>query len=599
MAESGPKIIVGVDYGTTYSGISYVTSNANSIDQIEIINTWPNCDEVVSKVPTRIAYASENSGFSSDKWGFAVPSSSVSYTWTKLLLDSNASLTEYDDPSLRDLFGEGMMRLPRHKKAKQVCADYLKALYEHMVQTLCKRFGDGVYETMPIDLWLTVPAIWSDAAKDATRSAATFAGFGSRPFDRISVISEPEAAALAALKPHLDMNSVDPIRAGEAVLVCDCGGGTVDITTYRILSTQPTLTFEELAGCVGTGGKCGSTYIDRNFNSWMATTFGDAYTSLPAKRRGPGSTFTRSFEAAKRTFGSTSVGRDDVEIDHINMHAPPSPNYDPDEATVIISWYQMKSFFDPVISEIIRLVDSQVVLAKQAGHDISRIILVGGFGNSDYLNERMAAWCAQLGGNIKLTCPPQSQAAVVRGAAIRGLEGIRPVTRLARRHYGYSVCMPFRRGVDPEDKSYIDRFDGRKMCRDRIDWPVSKGEVINSSTEIGFHLTTNIDKDQVPEAMITLYACPRDTPPEHISNQSAEKVGQVHVRFSSSDFDNADKRFNKSMGEDVYRFNLTVKMNMNAEEGILKFKTFAYGKPAGETSIDYHQIEAGAPMSRP
>ena len=34
-------------------------------------------------------------------------------------------------------------------------------------------------------------------------------------------------------------------------MVCDCGGGTVDITTYSIVGTEPKLEFEEL--CVGTG----------------------------------------------------------------------------------------------------------------------------------------------------------------------------------------------------------------------------------------------------------------------------------------------------------------------------------------------------------
>lgn len=34
--------------------------------------------------------------------------------------------------------------------------------------------------------------------------------------------------------------------------MCDCGGGTVDITTYSIEETEPRLEFEEI--CVG-GGK--------------------------------------------------------------------------------------------------------------------------------------------------------------------------------------------------------------------------------------------------------------------------------------------------------------------------------------------------------
>ncbi|KAK7539979.1 hsp70-like protein [Phyllosticta citribraziliensis] len=600
MVNTGIRIVVGVDYGTTYSGISYVASNETDPDKIEVINQWPGAPGVVAKVPTRIAYAVENPNLGTDKWGFAVSSGSISYTWTKLLLDGSANHAEYDDPALQDLFGQGMMQLPPHRTAKQLCADYLAGLYEYMVAILCKKFSKEVYEITPIDLWLTVPAIWSDAAKDSTRIAAVFAGFGSRSFDRIHIISEPEAAALMALKPHLSLDSLDPIDAGESILVCDCGGGTVDITTYRILSTQPTLSFEELDGCVGIGAKCGSTYIDRNFNSWMTRTFGKAFLSLSPKRRGPNSSFMRSFETAKRSFGSKLLGNNDqkwIEIDHINMDVQNSSNYDYDEATVRISWHEMKSFFDPVVHDIIDLVSTQVDSAAKAGHKINRIVLVGGFGDSDYLNERMSIWCSQLPGNVKLTCPPQCQAAVVRGAALRGLEGIRPVTRLARCHYGYSVNQEFRQGIDLESHSYFDRFDGAKMCRHRVDWRFAKARFnLSLVTVATFSLTTNVKKDEIPQCRMTLYSCSNDTPPEYKYCDAAREVGEIKVRFSSNDFEKAERRFNESTKEVIYRFHFTVKMHMNAEEGVLKFSTFAYGKPAGEATVNYREIEAGVPV---
>jgi hypothetical protein len=43
-----------------------------------------------------------------------------------------------------------------------------------------------------------------------------------------------------------------------SVLICDCGGGTVDITTYAIQAVGDEPKYEELV--VGAGGKCGSTY---------------------------------------------------------------------------------------------------------------------------------------------------------------------------------------------------------------------------------------------------------------------------------------------------------------------------------------------------
>lgn len=67
-----------------------------------------------------------------------------------------------------------------------------------------------------------------------------------------------------------------------------------------------------------------------------------------------------------------------------------------------------------------------------------------------------------------------SQSAVVLGAALRGLEGIAPRVKHARRHYGIALHMPFRDGIDPEDKVYTNPWDNTKRCSDRMEWLISK-----------------------------------------------------------------------------------------------------------------------------
>ncbi|KAK7706076.1 hypothetical protein SLS57_009857 [Botryosphaeria dothidea] len=98
------KLIVAVDYGTTYTGISFITTNTRDIEKIEIINEWPGNAESVFKVPSKIAYNTENPGLEDDQWGFNVKSSMSCYTWTKLLLDKNIRLTDFDDSKLEDVF---------------------------------------------------------------------------------------------------------------------------------------------------------------------------------------------------------------------------------------------------------------------------------------------------------------------------------------------------------------------------------------------------------------------------------------------------------------------------------------------------------------
>jgi len=70
-----------------------------------------------------------------------------------------------------------------------------------------------------------------------------------------------------------------------------------------------------------------------------------------------------------------------------------------------------------------------------------------------------------------LTTRP-SQAAVVRGAAIRGLEGAIPRTLICRRHYGFEWGMRFREGIDDEANAY-DMW-GTKYCAGFMEWMVAK-----------------------------------------------------------------------------------------------------------------------------
>ncbi len=76
------------------------------------------------------------------------------------------------------------------------------------------------FENTPMDCWITLPAIWSDEAKDATLKAAKRAGFGNRPYDEVFTIAEPEAAAIATLKRYSGSGSdvLNPVKVRFAIL---------------------------------------------------------------------------------------------------------------------------------------------------------------------------------------------------------------------------------------------------------------------------------------------------------------------------------------------------------------------------------------------
>jgi hypothetical protein len=189
------------------------------IEDVVIIKEWdnygnnPNPGNAV-KAPSVIAYQSENpdEDCSEDQWGFAADGLK-SYSWTKLLLGKESRALDPNDPSVRKLFGPGHLQTPLGKGAKDVVTDYLRFLYSHFMKKIERSESGHGNATVaigitPIEFWVTVPAIWTDAAKTATLEAASAAGFGSRPIDSIKIITEPEAAALAVLGPRVGVGTV-------------------------------------------------------------------------------------------------------------------------------------------------------------------------------------------------------------------------------------------------------------------------------------------------------------------------------------------------------------------------------------------------------
>ena len=127
--RSRPRLIVGIDYGTTYSGISFAISTAADFKDIHAWTAYPGAashnSEHCEKAPSWVAFASENEDLDENAWGYQVEPGMTTYAWTKLLLDDSALPTEYDDPDLKNATGTGIMKLPRTKNAKGVVTEYL------------------------------------------------------------------------------------------------------------------------------------------------------------------------------------------------------------------------------------------------------------------------------------------------------------------------------------------------------------------------------------------------------------------------------------------------------------------------------------------
>lgn len=95
----------------------------------------------------------------------------------------------------------------------------------------------------------------------------------------------------------------------------------------------------------------------------MATRFGPAFEDLPRKLVAPRSEFMDAFENAKRKF--SGVPGDAVPL-LLKMKSNHLDSRYYDSGHIILSSGDLQALFDPVISRIIRLVDTQLKAADKA-----------------------------------------------------------------------------------------------------------------------------------------------------------------------------------------------------------------------------------------
>lgn len=120
----------------------------------------------------------------------------------------------------------------------------------------------------------------------------------------------------------------------------------------------------------------------------------------------------------------------------------------------------LQTIFEPVVLEVIRLVKDQI---SASNVPIRAVLLVGGFGASNYLKERLRN---AVDKKIQIMQPPNAWQAVVQGAVMKGLANCAPEqltmvkikNRKARKHYGTEWRSRY------DDKTHGHLKDKRQWC---------------------------------------------------------------------------------------------------------------------------------------
>jgi len=462
-------VTVAIDFGTTYFGWAY---RFRDEETIICSNREPTClllnpDKTFSALGKKAIdnFYSLDSPVEEKKYFF--------YSQFKMRLYDTKKLTR--ETKLKD---ENNKKL----KAMRIFVICLKALRDEILQKLN---GSKVGEITTSDvLWMiTIPAIWTDEARQFMSEAARKAGL-----TRTRLVLEPEAAALYVIEQNLEFDGQSGTTArfqvGEKYIVADLGGGTVDMCVHEILEGDH---LRELYRA--TGDYAGGTTVNDKFLKFLKNLLGEkALSKLKKTYPYIYNMFLKSVEEWKCSFTkdtrettmhfdseviklSQEVMGKSIEQKISESEFKDTVSYTKQQYCLKVKNSEVRKFFDTSVNTIISSLKE--IRGKCQADNINNILLVGGYSESRYVRDEIEAAFPDM----DLISVEDGKHAVVKGAVLMGEKPRDIIERKARFTYGFSFDNAFIEGQHPEKfKIY---WEGEAKCKGVFRKLIEAGQILH------------------------------------------------------------------------------------------------------------------------
>ncbi|KAK3102512.1 hypothetical protein FSP39_011886 [Pinctada imbricata] len=297
-SEDGKLLVAAIDFGTAYSGYAFSmrTDFKNNPLKMEI-NSWSGegIEMLSFKTPSSILLKSDKTfhsfGYVAEEKYAELASQNKHSDWyyiTKFKMKLLYKETIDRQCKIETVDGKTVSGM-------DVLSMALKFITGHLTTSLEKK-GLGV--RLDDIFWvITVPAIWSEAAKQFTREAAEMVGIKE---DALIFAYEPESAAIYCRSLPLTGAELASGNAaftkGKTLMIVDVGGGTADISVLKI-EDKDSLQIVERAS----GGPWGGVTVDELFEKFLNLFWGeDVIEEFRKKNFSDYLLLIRSFENKKR-----------------------------------------------------------------------------------------------------------------------------------------------------------------------------------------------------------------------------------------------------------------------------------------------------------
>ncbi|KAJ4271772.1 hypothetical protein NW762_000478 [Fusarium torreyae] len=583
MAAAQPPndaIVIGIDFGTTFSGVAWAYSKQP--EEIEIVTSWDSelhhCSDV-EKAPTQLHYDGNGGKVS---WGYAIAPEKEPLKWFKLLLLDDRDLPP-DVARSTQLQEARRLRNEANRDPIEIIASFLRKLWNHSLESIERSVGPDLLKRSNFQVVITLPAIWPPYAQQKMKQAAQESGIlDPRPdagTTTLRFVSEPEAAALATIK---DLAQRSTIEAGDTITVCDAGGGTVDLISYIVESVEPFVAKE----CVkGDGDLCGGVFLDEGFiklveekspkGAWVSVSKADKKNFLNdqwehfIKPQFENQQLTWPVDLPESCRSSSSKGLKRRE-------------------TLELTSGEILSVFSPIADKIEALVSRQVNAIQEKHHGVPKyIILVGGFGRSRYLFNRLKA---RFQSTILQSRGTKPWTAICRGAVVQGIIrhnpssglGVNIQARVARMSYGVLYRTPFVRGVhDARDMTW-DVAQQTYLADNQMEWFLREGDDISEKRSV-HHDYFRLMLGHEASVKNTIYCSTTFPPPSRYDDSNTVRM-LCEIKWERRILTQTLPKYTNSLGKSFPK--LEHRIEMDCEDGIVNFGVRYKGSRVGEQDVE-------------
>ncbi|XP_071139912.1 heat shock 70 kDa protein 12A-like [Mytilus edulis] len=531
-------VVAAIDLGTTFSGYAFSFRSDFESNPLKIsTNDW-SAEGVHSSEMKAPSILLLNPDQSFNCFGYR-----AQHTYSDLLDDDPDKAAKYYFVKNFKMqlhnreISLGMMILDvtgKELPAIKVFTESIRFLKDHFLEMFTdKKLGFTINDVFFV---ITVPAIWSDAAKQFMRVASEKAGIKS---SQMMLAYEPEAAALfCSLLPE-DQGIAKYFQERRRLMIVDLGGGTADITVVKVIKREEKLTYIEHVYRV-TGGAWGGNQVNKNFEKFLESVFGnDVMDEFKRDYLSQYLEMMRDFEVQKKTLSTsgtkTGVGiRFGGDLRHIFKSKRgkdiKDELQDKLKGMVRITGDKLrfdlaifKRFFQDCVKEIVNHINESFL--KRGCAWPSAMILVGGFSDAPVIREAIVDAFPVI---KDVVSPVATSLAVLKGSVIFGHEPAIVTGRVCRETLGLTLRRPYVPEGQTEKKTF--KIDGQL----RADKSFQKMFSINEIIKLGQTRTvaiqdihTNKELRKHPK-IIEVYAS-QDEDPEYITDAGCSLRGKITV----------------------------------------------------------------------